>query len=152
VKQQQLHRDYPLRRWLVLGLFATGVVLLIGRAVDLQLKHKDFLKNHGDARALRVVDIPAHRGMITDRHGEPLAMSISVDSIWAVPRQLLNAPRFDELAELLGYAGRDLRQTLTDRLDREFVYLRRHADPQTVAKMRELDIAGVYTQREYRRY
>lgn len=148
----ELHRDHPLRRWLVLAAFAVGVVVLIGRAVDLQLKHKVFLKNHGDARALRVVDIPAHRGMITDRHGEPLAMSISVDSIWAVPRQLLGAAGFDELAALLGYESHDLQRILKDRINREFVYLRRHADPETVSRMKALGVPGVYTQQEYRRY
>lgn len=147
-----IHRDYPLRRWLVLAAFAIGVVLLIGRAVDLQIKHKAFLKNHGNARALRVVDIPAHRGMITDRQGEPLAMSISVDSIWAVPRQLLGAGQFDKLAALLGYESRDLKQTLSARVNREFVYLRRHADPETVSKVKALAVPGVYTQQEYRRY
>jgi len=152
MKTPESHRDYPLRRWLVLAVFTAGALLLVGRAVDLQIKHKEFLKQHGNARALRVVDIPAHRGMITDRHGEPLAMSISVESIWAVPRELLDSPRFDELADLLGYTPRDLKQTLKSRLDREFVYLRRHADPETVSDMKALGIRGVYTQREYRRY
>lgn len=152
MSQKELHRDYPLRRWMLLAAFGLGVVVLVGRAADLQIKHKQFLKNHGDARALRVVDIPAHRGMITDRQGEPLAMSISVDSIWAVPRQLLGAPRFDELADILGYTPRDLEQTLQDRIDREFVYLRRHAGPEIAARVKAMGVNGVYTQGEYRRY
>lgn len=146
------HHDYPMRRWLVLGAFAIGVVLLFGRAVDLQLKHKVFLKNHGDARALRVVDIPAHRGMITDRNGEPLAISTAVESIWAVPKQLLHAPQFADLARQLGYSAAALKKRLVDRIGREFVYLKRHADPVTVAAIKAMQVAGVYSQPEYRRY
>lgn len=147
-----MHRDCPLRRWLILGAFAAGALLLIGRAVDLQIKHKKFLQNHGDARALRVVDIPAHRGMIKDRNGEPLAISTAVESIWAVPRELLKAQQLAELAQLLGYRPDALRKTLLDRISREFVYLKRHADPKIVAAMKEMHIPGVYTRPEYRRY
>ncbi|MCS3902247.1 cell division protein FtsI (penicillin-binding protein 3) [Methylohalomonas lacus] len=151
-RQPALHRDFALRRWLVLMVFGVGVLVLIGRAVDLQIKHKDFLKNHGDARALRVVETPAHRGMINDRHGEPLAISTAVESLWTVPRQLLDAPQRDQLATLLGYTPAGLKQMLVERLDREFVYLRRHADPELVAQVKQLNVAGVFTQREYRRY
>ncbi len=151
-RQQPKHRDYLMRRWLVLAIFAVGVAVLMGRAADLQFKHKEFLKKHGDARALRVVDMSAHRGMIVDRHSEPLAISTAVESIWTVPRQLLESPQRDVLADRLGYTSDVLEQLLSRRLDREFVYLRRHADPQLVAQIKALNISGIYTQREYRRY
>lgn len=147
-----LHRDFVMRRWLVLALFAVGALVLVGRAVDLQIKHKQFLQGHGDARALRVVDIPAHRGKIVDRHGEPLAISTPVESIWTVPRQLLSASGRDELARLLGYTPQSLDDLLSQRLDRQFVYLERHAAPEQVAKVKALDLPGVYLQPEYRRY
>ena len=57
----------------------------------MQLLHKDILQGKGDARHLREVSIPAHRGMITDLNGEPLAISTPVDSIWAYPREFLEA-------------------------------------------------------------
>ena len=63
------------RRWLIFLLYLAGMAMLMWRAVDLQVLNRDFLQGHGDARALRTVEIPAHRGMITDRNGEPLAIS-----------------------------------------------------------------------------
>ncbi|MEX0951350.1 MAG: penicillin-binding transpeptidase domain-containing protein [Gammaproteobacteria bacterium] len=151
-QQQAQSRDYPMRRWLVLLVF-TGVVAVLGwRTADLQIKHKDFLRQHGDARALRVVDIPAHRGMITDRYGEPLAISTAVESIWTTPRQLIGAPQLDELAQLLGYSKPELQRLLQERRNREFVYLKRHADPELVEQVRALELPGIYTQPEYRRY
>src|SRR3569832_1891733 len=70
---------------------AVAVGGLVWRAVDLQLLHMEFLQGQGDARHLRVESMPAHRGMITDRNGEPLAIRATVDSIWANPRDLLEA-------------------------------------------------------------
>lgn len=145
--------DYPARRWLVLLLFAGAGAALLWRAVDLQLMHKDFLKNHGDARALRVVAIPAHRGMITDRSGEPLAISTTVNSVWATPRNLLSAgAALNDLARLLALAPDELRRLLAKRRDREFVYLKRHIDPELAARVSALGLPGVNLQREYRRY
>jgi cell division protein FtsI (penicillin-binding protein 3) len=144
--------DYPVRRGLILLFFAVIACLLLWRAIDLQIKHKEFLRHHGDARAVRVVETPAHRGMITDRNGEPLAISTPVDSIWTVPRQLLATGDLAPLAALLGKESADLIRMLQDRRQREFVYLRRHAGPELVEAVQALELAGVYTQREYRRY
>src|SRR3569623_1341176 len=89
---------YRGRRITVLSIVAVAVGGLLWRAVDLQLLHKDFLQGQGDARHLRVVSIPAHRGMITDRNGEPLAISTPVDTNWANPRDLLEARGFPGVA------------------------------------------------------
>ena len=94
---------YRSRRGLVLLVFAVLAGGLVWRAVDLQLNHKEFLQRQGDARHLRVVGIPAHRGMILDRNGAPLAVSTPVDSIWVDPSVLADAgPRVGELARMLG--------------------------------------------------
>jgi hypothetical protein len=65
---------------------------LIVRAVDLQLIEHEFYQQQGDARFLREIPIPTSRGMITDRNGEPLAVSSPVESIWANPQELLQSP------------------------------------------------------------
>ncbi|MGB1799360.1 MAG: penicillin-binding protein 2, partial [Gammaproteobacteria bacterium] len=88
MKIRTVQAEYPIRRWLVLSVFLCGMVTLASRAVYLQLLNNDFLKEHGDARSIRVVDIPSHRGVIVDRNGEQLAMSTPVDSIWATPRKV----------------------------------------------------------------
>ena len=88
MKLRTIQAQYPVRRWLILSLFLCGMVVLSSRAIYLQLLNNDFLKDHGDARSIRVVEIPAHRGVITDRNGEQLAMSTPVDSIWVTPRKV----------------------------------------------------------------
>ena len=145
--------QYPLRRWLILGMFFLALLLLFGRAVYLQLWNKDFLQEHGDARAIRVVEIASHRGEITDRNGEQLAMSTPVDSIWANPRKVFeDVERLPELAQALNISVKNLHQNLRDRMNREFIYLRRHVTPDVVEKVNALEINGVATQREYKRY
>ncbi len=126
--------------------------VLAVRAVDVQILDSEFLQDQGDARYLRTVSIPAHRGMITDRNGEPLAISAPVDSVWANPRVVrLDAARQRELARLLGLTPSRLGQRLADR-EREFVWLRRHVSPDTAARVRALGIDGVFLRQESRRF
>ncbi len=127
--------------------------LLVWRAADLTLTHKEFLQGQGDARHLRVMSTPAHRGMIFDRNGEPLAVSTPVDSVWANPPELAeHRQRWPALAKLLGLKTASLGRLLTSRMDREFVYLKRHVDPALGQKVQALETPGVALRREYRRY
>ena len=149
-----LHKPVSAFRLAVVG----GIVLLAGavlvwRAVDLHVFNRDFLRNQGEARYLRVVPVAAHRGMITDRHGEPLAISTPVDSVWVQPKAFAGAhARWPELAKLLGLDLDRLQRTVLARQEREFVYLKRHVSPQKAEKVMALGIPGVNLQREYRRY
>lgn len=141
------------RHWLVLGLLGVGGVALIGRAVYLQVIDQDFLEKQGDARILRVAKLSANRGMVLDRNGEALAVSTPVDTVWADPRKLAEAPHeFPRLAKVLGRDPQWLARRVTSSLDREFVYLVRHMRPQDAARVKALGIPGVDTLREYRRY
>ena len=145
--------EFPMRRWFLLGIYTICMVGLLSRAVDLQVLNKEFLQDHGDARALRVVKIPAHRGMITDRNGESLAISTPVNSIWAVPGKVLaSGSNLDQLAEYLQINGEELTTLLKDRISRQFVYLKRHVAPAFAEEVMLLDIPGISLQREYRRY
>jgi cell division protein FtsI (penicillin-binding protein 3) len=145
--------EFPMRRWFLLSLYMICMAGLLFRAVDLQVLNKEFLQNHGDARALRVVKIPAHRGMITDRNGESLAISTPVNSIWAVPRKVMAADaKLDQLAEYLDIDEKELSSMLKDRIGRQFVYLKRHVAPALAEQVMLLDIPGISLQREYRRY
>lgn len=136
-------------------LIAVGVVsvVLSARAIDLQVVNKDRYQIKGDAAHLRVVEIPAHRGMITDRSGEPLAISTPVASIWVKPAEVLDAPeQLPALANLLGTDTKRLTDKLEGRIDRDFVYLKRRVTPELANAAESLGIAGVNSQREYRRY
>ena len=141
------------RRRVLLGAFALAAAALAGRAVFLQVLNTDFLQRQGEARHLRVVTVPAHRGMITDRNGEPLAISTPVQSVWADPGDVpADARALARLARVLGVPAPALARRIAERRDRAFVYLRRHVDPRTAERVRALGLPGVHLQREYRRY
>jgi cell division protein FtsI (penicillin-binding protein 3) len=138
---------------LVLFGLACCAAALEARVLYLQFVSQDFLEEQGDNRHLRTVQITAHRGTIVDRHGEPLAVSTPVDSIWASPKEMRDSlDRLGELAAALRVDEAALTRRITSNLDREFVYLRRHLQPSQAAGVLALGIPGVKTIREYRRY
>lgn len=145
--------SYNWRRRLVLGLFLLIGIGLVGRAVQLQYAEQEFLTAQGESRQLRTVPIPASRGMLLDRHGEPLAISTPMQSAWAEPKPLLEArDRWPELAKLLNLSRPKLKRLVLDRQDRKFVYLRRQITPGQAAQVTALQIPGVGLVTEYRRY
>jgi cell division protein FtsI (penicillin-binding protein 3) len=146
-------KSYRWRSTLILGLVILGAVGLVGRAVELQLVDHGFLAKQGDDRSMRVVKIAAHRGAITDRNGEPLAVSTPVDSVWVNPQELNdNIDQLPRLAKALKEDQQWLARRITSNLDREFLYLVRHMPPEQAAHVKALGIPGVYLMREYRRY
>lgn len=146
-------RQLQARLALVLAMLVLGALALVARAVDLQLVDNRFLAGQGDARHLRDLEITAHRGTITDRYGEPLAVSTPVDSVAVNPRVLSqSADNLPRLARVLGRDREALARRVTSNLDREFLYLGRHLEPQQATRIRALGIPGVRLIREYRRY
>jgi cell division protein FtsI (penicillin-binding protein 3) len=143
-------------RWranVVLAVLVTCALGLVWRAVELQLRDHEFLAGQGDARFSRVAEITAVRGTVTDRYGEPLAVSTPVDSVWVNPKELaLASDQIPRLAKALKRDKTELARRLTSNLEREFLYLARHMQPSEAATIRALEIPGVYLMREYRRY
>jgi cell division protein FtsI (penicillin-binding protein 3) len=141
------------RAYLLIALLALSAVGLVWRAVNLQLVDHGFLAREGDARFSRVLDIAAHRGTISDRYGEPLAVSTPVDSLWVNPSELaLATDQIPRLAAALKLDPLELTRRVTSNLDREFLYLARHREPAEAEQIKALRIPGVYSSREYRRY
>ena len=146
-------RSFRWRAHFLVGLLALAATALLCRAVDLQLFEYSFLSKQGDARFTRVVDIAAHRGTVTDRYGEPLAVSTPVDSIWVNPKQIVGARgQVARLAAALGINTQELLRRVTSNLDRDFLYVARQCQPAEAARIKALGIPGVYLSREYRRY
>jgi cell division protein FtsI (penicillin-binding protein 3) len=141
--------------WRAAVLFAgllAGLAGLLGRGVYLQGIHNDFLQKKGDARYSRVIEVSAHRGMITDRNGEPLAVSTPVESVWASPADVeVDRRQVKQLALILGMDVEELKNRLFD-TSRDFVYLKRHLPPDQAEKVVSLNLPGVSLQREYRRF
>ncbi len=146
-------RRFKGRVTLVLAFFALLASTLVARAVHLQVLDKEFLNQQADTRHLRTERISAHRGTITDRHGEPLAISTPVDSIWANPKEFAAAvDRIPELARALGVDSQMLMRRVTRSMDKEFLYLKRHLNPEQAQQVLALKLPGINVQREYRRY
>ena len=133
---------------LCLGAFA----ILFGRAFFLQGLNNDFLQAKGEARFVRVVDMPASRGAVMDRHGKPLAISTPVESIWTSPADLeIDPPQVARLAVALGMDRKLVSARIADN-SKNFVWLKRQLSPEHAARVMALKIPGVFQQREFRRY
>jgi cell division protein FtsI (penicillin-binding protein 3) len=144
---------FGLRLTALFVLLILGAGLLVGRAIELQLIDHGFLARQGDARFSRVVPITAHRGTITDRYGEPLAISTPVDAVWVNPRELAErSEQLPQLARVLGVDRQAFVRRVSSNLDREFLYVARGLRPADARRVRELDLPGVNFAREYRRY
>ena len=141
------------RLLVVVGIVFAVAAVMLWRAVDLHVLNKDFLQSQGNARYMRTMPVAAHRGIITDRHGEPLAVSTPVDSVWINPAEFITArTSWGKLSNLLSLKTANVERLVLQRAQREFVYLKRHIRPELAEKVSELNIAGVYLQREYHRY
>ena len=140
------------RARVLVGLLLLWFGVLTARAMYLQVWRNDFLQQEGASRFTRTVELPAHRGMITDRYGEPLAISTPVESVWASPADAaLTANQRHKLAALLDVDELELKRKLAD-TGREFVYIKRHLPPELAEKVVQLGLPGISLKREYRRY
>jgi len=148
-----LHLD--LQRWrmrLTLALLFGGFAALSVRAVYLQAWHNDFLNEEGDKRIQRVAPIPAYRGVISDRRGEPVAVSTPVETIWINPRQANASPeQIQALGRILERDPHQIARLFADRT-RGFVYLERLLEPPKARQVMALNMVGVFSKPEYRRY
>jgi len=141
------------RSRLVALAVVTAALLLGGRAVQLQVVDREFLAQEGGKRYLRDARVPAHRGAILDRFGEPLAVSAPVDTVIANPQVLATSPEdIVRLAQALGQDRQWLAQRIAANHDRQYYRVERHMEPGAAARIRELGIPGVYLEREYKRY
>jgi cell division protein FtsI (penicillin-binding protein 3) len=141
----------PWRQRLVLVVLLGAFITLIGRSLYLQGFNNEFLGDKGRARFERVIDIAATRGRITDRHGDVLAVSTPVRSIWAIPEDAQLAPaQARNLAALLDMDMREINRKLAS--EGEFVYVKRQLAPELADRVTALKLPGIHQKNEYRRY
>ncbi len=145
----------PLRDLVAVSVIAIGLGLLLVRALQLQVFESKFLQDQGDARFMRNETVAANRGIIRDRNNNILAISTPVDSVWAEPMILSSSnSRIGELAELINVPEEKIQSDVSDYAakEKQFIYLRRHLTPEHAQRVMDLEIPGVFLQREYRRY
>lgn len=141
-------------RYIFIGIvFLLVLSGLTWRVVNLHVFEKKFLQNEGDRRTIRMVGTPAHRGMILDRNGEPLAISTPVNSVWLNPKEFNpEDPQLLALAAALDISLDQLRAKALLNKGKEFVYLQRHVSPNVAEQVKCLEISGIHLKPEYRRF
>lgn len=140
------------RFYFVAALFLLVLAALAARVVYLATNERDFLKRQGEARALRVVPVPVHRGMIFDRHGEPLAVSAPMHTVWVDPQEAeLTPASLQRLADALGTTTAGLEQRVAAGGSR-FAYLARRVPPAVAERVAALELSGVQVARTYHRF
>lgn len=139
-------------RFVLIFLAAAGLAL-VWRMLDLMVLNRSFLMQQGDARMVRVISTQAYRGMITDRYGNPLAISTPVDAVWADPQTVTDVDQttLAKLARIIGLPQKTLNSRLQQK-HKEFIYLQRQLTPLQAAEVKALNIPGIFLKREYRRY
>lgn len=161
--------DYKERYWVLHLILILIFISLAARAFYLQILDKDFLRKQGDARMVRSEVINAHRGMIMDRNGIPLAVSTPVVSMWINPKEvfeLAHPPQeenpkkqkqpvfldYNAIASAIGIEPIALRAKVEANPKKEFMYLKRHLAPDVAKVVLDRDFPAVYGTNEYRRY
>jgi cell division protein FtsI (penicillin-binding protein 3) len=123
------------------------------RVVQLHLFDRDFLQEQGEKRVVRRDRIPADRGMILDRQGEPLAASSPVISLWINPAVFLRSSQsLIPLAKALDMPVAGLAERLQANSEKQFLYLQRHLSPHRAQAILDQRFPGVHGETEYRRY
>jgi len=145
-----------LQKWRLYLLFF-AMLLCVGAIVwkvsTLHTTERDFLQGQGDARTIRTVPLVANRGLITDRNGEPLAVSTPVKSIWIDPSELIESESaIATLALELDLNQDAFLSTVRNNSSREFLYVKRRLPPAEADAILALDLPGVYAQQEYQRF
>lgn len=145
--------NYLIRFYVVIAVLALGFIILIWRLLDLGIFERNFLLKQSDERTVRVINIPAYRGMITDRNDKPLAISTPMDSVWINPQDFnANYSQLLKLSHLVNIPINDIRKRVSQNNNKQFMYLKRELSSEIADKIRALNISGLYFQREYHRY
>jgi cell division protein FtsI (penicillin-binding protein 3) len=134
------------------GLGAVWVLLIAARLYQLQVIRYAHYVNKAERQQQRVVTLDPPRGTIYDARGRELAVSIQVDSAYAVPPEIGDpAAAARVLAGVVpGLDAKKLARQLAS--DREFVWVARKLDPPVAEKVRRLDLKGLYFLPESKRY
>ena len=145
-----------IRQWRVLLIMLAMLLCVVAIAWKLSALHilqRDFLQGQGDARTIRTIPLVANRGLITDRNGEPLAVSTPVQSIWVNPSKLVETPEaVYSLAAALEMNPEVLASTISNNANREFLYVKRRPAPADAKRVMDLKLGHVHSQQEYQRF
>lgn len=143
------------RFYLLIFIILFVVAGLVARIIDLTFFKQVFLRKQGNERVLRVMSVPAFRGMIVDRNGYPLAISTPVYSVWVNPKEfIMTSSHLEMLGQSLKLPSKTIQNVIQSyqKKGREFVYIKRGVTPDIAEKIKLLKIPGVYSQQGFKRY
>ena len=144
------------RYYLVMLSLVSLPLILLAKVAQLQIipneaRGVDFLQTQGDNRSIRRVVVPAYRGLITDRNGEPLAISTPVTAISVNPQQIREQD-IDRLSVAMNTPAAQLRARLKRYRNKSFMYLARQLPTEQAERILDLGITGISGRREYKRF
>ncbi|MDP4986764.1 MAG: penicillin-binding transpeptidase domain-containing protein [Porticoccaceae bacterium] len=148
------------RYYFVMLILALLPLAVLAKIAQLQIMPSeeygaDFLQTQGDARSIRTETIPAHRGLITDRNGEPLAVSTPVTTLIANPQQvqeLATPEHIARLAKAMNISVAQLEGRFKRYRNKSFMYLERQLPSAQAERILDLRIPGVFGRQEYKRF
>ncbi len=140
------------KRSLILVVFlVVWSLVIVSRLYDLQVIQYVPLLKRADRQQQRTVEIAPKRGTIYDRNMHPLAMSLAVDSVYAVPSEITDPGMVAELlSPILGLDPKDLEGRF--KTYRTFCWVKRKITSDQTARVRALDLKGIYFQKETKRF
>lgn len=146
--------NFTMRRRFLLIVILLAMISLALRAIDLQVINKQFLQTQGDKRHISTVPVSTYRGKILDRHGEIMAISSPVQSVWVNPQELdrTQIPQIQKMVHLLGLTESKVKILNEKNSKRRFAYLKRRINPNLATQIEKLDISGIYFEREFKRF
>lgn len=146
--------DLDRRRKVLLYSILVGMGLLVLRSIYLQVVDKQFLQDKGAVQQVDVLSVSAYRGNISDRNGEPLAVSSPVQSIWANPKELRDADpkQLQQVEAILGLDSGKITKLQNPESHKRFAYIMRKVSPPIAEKIKAMQLPGVYFEREFKRY
>jgi cell division protein FtsI (penicillin-binding protein 3) len=140
-----------LRLYLLAGVFVFWCSAICARLVYLQVFRYGSFQQRAQHQQQRTEEVSARRGIIYDRQGRELAMSINVDSVFAVPSEMPKPASTISLVARI--TKQDPRELLAKcEAAKTFCWLARKPDPEISARIRSLNLRGVYFQKESKRY
>lgn len=159
--RSSLPRAVPLRMarfWIVCLFFLIWALAISGRLFWLQiLRHKEYLER-AQKQQQRTFEVAPRRGVLYDRNLRELAMTVQVDSIYAVPTEIDNKPATAQALASAVHIDADDAQTSQDQIatrlnkNNGFAWVARRVTPEVSARVKSMNLKGVYFQKEFQRF
>lgn len=157
-KRKQKPQLIQWRLYVVVAFVCVLFTSLIGRAAYIQIIEPEKLRHESDMRTLRTTSREVQRGLITDRNGEMLAVSVPVKAVYADPKVVhdengfVDMRRWQALADVLHEPKEKILKRVQSNPRKRFTYLKRQVTPAVADYIKKLKLPGVYLKPESRRY